>query len=454
MDFLNHIPVLGPTLGVIIPFLVVLSVVVAIHELGHLMVGRWCGIKAEVYSIGFGPVLWARDDKHGTRWQVAALPLGGYVKFLGDMDPASAGHADDDEIPAEDRHRAFHNASLRARALTVLAGPFANFILSVIIIFFLALYVGQRSEEPVVADLGGLDAEVVGFVVGDRILDVDGKKIETFNDAANLLARSDGAPTPVVVERGGKNVSFDTQYSLPPLVTGMQAEGAALAAGMRVGDLISKIHGTSVNSHRQLQLVTADLPPNQEISVELLRDGREITIAFTPDMVERRHPVTDQIEPIPTMGVLLATAEGITPPMVSISFAGAAEWAVVRVWRIVRDTVVFIHAMLFKGADTSQLSGPIGIAKHSANAADRGLPEFIMFVAFVSTAIGLFNLFPIPVLDGGHLSFYLYEWVRGKPINDTIVKYSSMAGLSLLLLLMVFVTFNNDLGLGEWFSQD
>ena len=123
-------------------------------------------------------------------------------------------------------------------------------------------------------------------------------------------------------------------------------------------------------------------------------------------------------------------------------------------WRIIADTMVFIHAMLFEGADTSQLSGPIGIAKHSANAASQGGTQFIMFLAFVSTAIGLFNLFPIPILDGGHLCFYLYEWLRGRPTNDTVVRYSTMAGLSLLLLLMVFVTFNNDLGLGEWFNKD
>ena len=130
---------IGPVLGWVIPFVVVLSVVVAIHELGHLMVGRWCGIRAEVYSIGFGKVLWSRMDRHGTVWQVALLPFGGYVKFLGDMDPASAGQVDDSELAPQDRAYAFHNAALWKRALTVLAGPVANFILSIIIIFGLAL---------------------------------------------------------------------------------------------------------------------------------------------------------------------------------------------------------------------------------------------------------------------------------------------------------------------------
>ncbi|MEM1161182.1 MAG: site-2 protease family protein, partial [Pseudomonadota bacterium] len=138
MDLLQSIPLIGPLLGWVLPFLIVLSIVVAIHELGHLMVGRWCGIKAEVYSIGFGKVIWSRADKHGTVWQIAVLPLGGYVKFLGDMDPASAGQVDDSEIPPEERRHAFHNAALWKRTLTVLAGPVANFILSIVVIAGLA----------------------------------------------------------------------------------------------------------------------------------------------------------------------------------------------------------------------------------------------------------------------------------------------------------------------------
>ena len=243
-------------------------------------------------------------------------------------------------------------------------------------------------------------------------------------------------------------------YEAGPCGYGLYRQLVELGHDCVVVDLFQKINGIEVNSHRKLQLVTAALPHNAEITVEVLRKGKVKTISFTPELQKREHPETGEVTLVPTMGVTLAQTEGISSPLEPISIGRAAEWAVYRVWRIISDTMVFIHAMVFKGADTSQLSGPIGIAKHSANAADRGLPEFIMFVAFVSTAIGLFNLFPIPILDGGHLCFYLYEWVRGKPTNDTIVKYSTMAGLSLLLLLMVFVTFNNDLGLGEWFSQD
>lgn len=454
MDFLNEIPVIGPVLGWTVPFLIVLSVVVAIHELGHLMVGRWCGIKAEVYSIGFGPVIWSRIDRQGTKWQIAALPLGGYVKFLGDMDPASARKADESDIPPEDRPRAFHNAALWRRTLTVLAGPVANFLLSILVIWGLALHIGKMSDEPVIADLGSLKTEVVGFEVGDRILVVGGEPIKGFGQALGLLLESDGKPVPVVVERDGREVQFETRYTLPAIISGMQADGAALAAGLRVGDLIQKIGDIEIRSLRHLQEVTAELPHNQEIPFQVLREGEIRTIAFTPNVVERKHPVTGEVKPIPLLGVHLATMDGMTPNMVPVGVGEAFERAVWRVGKIITDTMVFIHAMVFKGADTSQLAGPIGIAKHSANAASKGGAEFVMFLAFVSTAIGLFNLFPIPILDGGHLCFYLYEWVRGRPTNDTVVRYSTMAGLSLLLLLMVFVTFNNDLGLGEWFDRN
>ena len=152
MEFVNSIPLIGPVLFWVLPFLVVLSIVVAIHELGHLMVGRWCGIHAEVFSVGFGKVLWSRTDKHGTQWQIAALPLGGYVKFLGDMDPASAGQVDDSQLSESDRHRAFHNAALWKRAATVVAGPVANFILSFAIFFGLALHIGLQENLSVLHD--------------------------------------------------------------------------------------------------------------------------------------------------------------------------------------------------------------------------------------------------------------------------------------------------------------
>ena len=453
MELIAGIPLVGPVLVWIVPFLVVLSIVVAVHELGHLLVGRWCGIKAEVFSIGFGKVLWARTDRLGTRWQVAALPLGGYVKFLGDMDPASAGKADDGEIAPEDRRHAFHNAALWRRALTVLAGPVANFLLSLVIFFGLGLAGDRPSDEPVIAAIEAERLEdVTGLQPGDRVLSVGGVETATFGEVIDVLSRTNGQPTEVVVERAGETLAVEARYVSPPIVTGLTADGAAIGAGVRPNDRLLAVGGTPVASAREVQLAIAALPRGEPVEFRIRRDGEVTELTFTPKLRERVHPETGELEEIPFLGISMQDT-GVVPAMVPSSVGDAAEYAVLRTWRIIADTVLYIREMLFHGADTSQLSGPIGIAKHSADAASQGGLQFLFFVAFVSTAIGLLNLFPIPVLDGGHLVFYLAEAIRGKPNNETVVRYGTMAGLSLLLLLMVYVTFNNDLGLGAWLDQ-
>lgn len=454
MEAISSIPILGPILFWVLPFLIVLSIVVAIHELGHLMVGRWCGIKAEVYSIGFGKVLWSRVDRHGTKWQVAALPFGGYVKFLGDMDPASAGHADEEDIPPEDRHRAFHNAALWRRTLTVAAGPLANFLLSIAIFWGISLYLGKNSPEPVIASIGDLDPKQVGFRPGDRILEIDGKTVATFGEATNRLLTLDGKPTPVVVERDGKRTAFETRYSLPPVIAGMLPDGSAAAAGVRIGDKVLTIDNHQIRSLRDLQVTISNLPHEKEIGLVVLRDGKEVKLSFTPRLKDNPDPHTGKVRKMPFFGVHLLAQDALRPTRIPVGPGEALERAAYRVWHTISNTVVFINAMLFKGATTDHLAGPIGIAKFSSKAATNGLVEFIGFVALISTAIGLFNLFPIPILDGGHLCFYLIEAIRRRPANDAVVRYSTMAGFSLLILLMVFVTFNNDLGLGEWFTRE
>lgn len=454
MELIASVPLFGPFLALIVPFLIVLSIVVTVHELGHLMVGRWCGIKARVFSLGFGRVLLARTDRHGTQWQLALLPLGGYVKFLGDMDPASAGQGDDSDIPPEERPHAFHNAALWRRTLTVLAGPVANFLLSMAIFFALAVGGDKASDVPVIAGISAeQQGDVTGLEVGDRVLSVGGVETPTFGAVIDELSRTNGEPIPVTVERDGQTETVQATYISPPVVSMLMADGAAAGAGMHPGDRFLKIDGQPVRSARDVQLAIADLPPGEPITFDLLREGHPIEMTITPQVRERPDPVTGKTERMPFLGIAMQDTS-VAPVLVPATIGDAGEYAVYRVWRIISDTVLYIKAMIFAGADTSQLSGPIGIARHSADAASAGPLHLLNFVAFVSTAIGLLNLFPIPVLDGGHLVFYLAEALRGKPNNETVVRYGTMAGLSLLLLLMVYVTFNNDLGLGAWFSQN
>jgi len=442
MDFIASIPVVGDVLLPIIAFLIVLSVVVFVHEYGHYIVGRWCGIGAEVFSVGFGKVIWSRTDSRGTKWQVAALPLGGYVKFVGDTDPASAGSQEDAALTERQRAQAFHHAPLGARAITVAAGPVANFLLSIVIFAMLAMWVGQSSGEPVIAETTE-EAQDIGFAEGDRVLSIDGREVADFSDILTLLGRSNGAPIPATVERGGETreitVAHQTGARIGIIRPGMPAAQAGLAAG----DVVTEIDGEAVNSFEDLRLIGAGLPPGEEVNVTVLRDGEELAFSLTPEMVERVHPETGEVEALPTLGIGPAEGTGLLPPRVWTGPVEAVGIGVERTWFIISGTVTFIGDMLFANADTSGLGGPIGIAQMSGEKAKQGPEELIALIALISTSIGLINLFPIPILDGGHLMFYAVEAVRGRPLGEGAMRIGNMIGLSLVLFLMMFATYND-----------
>ena len=443
MELLAQTPVIGGTLAVVVPFIVVLSIVVFVHEYGHYIIGRWCGIKAEVFSIGFGKQLFSWTDRRGTRWQVAILPLGGFVRFVGDMDPASAGHSDDGDLTVEDRKVAFHNAGLLRRTLTVAAGPFANFLLTVVIFTAILLSLGQASNDPVIGSIGTEAVEDVGFEVGDRVLSVAGTEVGGFGDIIGLLARTNGVPQTALVERGSDIREITVRYHRPPRVAQITPGMPASRAGLLSGDVFVTIDGEPVNSYRELQLITADKAHNVEIEVVVDRDGKQMTFRFVPEIVERPHPVTDEVTPLPTMGIRGTALAGIEPEREPVPVFRAIEGGVSQTWSIISGTMIYVSDMLFKGADTSQLGGPIRIAEISGDAAQQGYASFFYLIAVLSTSIGLINLFPIPILDGGHLMFYAVELVRGRPVGKLWMKVGTLIGLSLVLLLMVFATYND-----------
>jgi regulator of sigma E protease len=443
MELLAQIPLIGGTLAIILPFLAVLSIVVFVHEYGHYIVGRWCGIKAEVFSIGFGKPLLKWTDRRGTRWQVAALPLGGFVRFVGDMDPASAGRAEDDDLSPEQRRVAFHNASLLRRALTVAAGPAANFLLSVLIFAVMSISIGLASNEPVIGKIGPDAVEDVGFLPGDRVLSIGDQEVGGFGDILGILSRTNGEPQPAVVERSGEVIQITVRYHREPRIAVVTPGMPAARAGLLGGDLFVSVNGEAVRSYRELQLVTAGLPHGAEIEVVVDREGKLHTFRFTPDVVERHHPVTTEIEPVPTMGIRGPLFAGIEPEREPMPIGRALSGGVADTWRIISGTLIYVGDMLFEGADTSQLGGPIRIAEVSGDAAQQGAQSLIGLIAILSASIGLINLFPIPILDGGHLMFYFFELLRGRPVGETWMKVGTMIGLSLVVLLMVFATYND-----------
>jgi len=443
MEFLADLPLIATLTGTVIPFLVVLSVVVFVHEFGHYIVGRWCGIGAEVFSIGFGRKLFGWTDRRGTHWQVAILPLGGYVKFTGDMDPASAGRADETGMSEAERAASFHRAALWRRAATVFAGPFANFLLSVVIFAGLAMVVGRASDTPVIA---GIEAEApagIGFQPGDRVLSIAGAPVEDFGDILDGLYRSDGQAVPALVERDSRRREVTVSYRSPPQIDAVSPGMAAARAGLIPGDVIQRIDGEPIASFYALQMMTTRIEPGAEVTVEILRNGRAMTFAFTPEIMERPHPVTGERVALPTLGVRSGGGTGLVPRMEGVGPVEAVGLGVGQTWTIITTTVTFVGDMLFANADTSQLGGPIRIAEISGDSAERGASSLIWLIATLSTSIGLINLFPIPVLDGGHLMFYAIEAVRGRPLGENWLQMGNAIGLALVLSLMVFATYND-----------
>jgi regulator of sigma E protease len=443
MELLAQIPLIGGTLAVVVPFLAVLSIVVFVHEFGHYIVGRWCGIQAQVFSVGFGKPLLKWTDRRGTQWQIAMLPLGGFVKFVGDMDPASAGRVDEATLSADELKGAFHNAGLIARSLTVVAGPVANFLLSVVIFAGILIWAGQSSNDPVVASIGADAAEGVGFEPGDRVLSIAGEKIEHFADIINFLAQTNGDPQSAMVKRDGDVREISVRYISVPRISQISPGMPADQAGLLVGDVFLAIDGEPVGSYRELQLISAAKPHGAEMAVEIDRDGSRLTFRFLPELVERADPLTGEIMLLPTMGVSGPVLAGIEPGSESVPIHRAVMGGATETWKIISGTMSYIGDMMFKGADTSQLGGPIRIAEVSGNAAEQGFSSLVWLIAVLSTSIGLINLFPIPILDGGHLMFYAVEFIRGRPVGETSMKVGTMIGLSLVLLLMVFATYND-----------
>ena len=371
------------------------------------------------------------------------MPLGGYVRFVGDMDPASAGSADDDDLTPEERRLAFHNASLLARTLTVMAGPFANFLLSMLIFAGIILALGQPSNDPVIGPMSAEAVQDVGLEPGDRVLSIAGIEVNNFSDIINILNPTNGEPQSAIVERGGETRQITVRYRPAPRITQIVPGMPAARAGLLGGDVILSVDGEPINSFRDLQLITAAKPPGAEMEVEVRRDGELRVFRLVPELVEREHPSTGEIVLLPTMGINSSEFAGVAPVSEAVSIPRALQGGVTGTWRIISGTMIYISDMIFKGADTSQLGGPIRIAEISGDAAEQGFSSLIWLIAVLSTSIGLINLFPIPILDGGHLMFYAVELVRGRPVGEAWMKVGTMVGLSLVLLLMVFATYND-----------
>lgn len=446
MDLIAQLPLIGPTLATVIPFLLVLAIVVFVHEYGHYIVGRWCGIGAEVFSIGFGREIYGWTDSRGTRWRVAMIPLGGYVKFTGDADVSSS-HADAtslSRLDAKGRAQSFHLASVGRRALTVAAGPAFNFILSILIFGAMALAQGRPDDAPVIGALAeDANPEFSALVQpGDRILAVNGEPVEDFLALQTRLLDSEGAPLDLRLDRGGEERTVGVSYRPPARVDGVTPGGAADRAGLQAGDVIVAVDGAPVGGFSDLQRVTRD-GAGAAMTLSVLRDGATFEATVTPDLVETTDALTGEAVTRPLLGVQKQQTE-VTPRLEGVGPIGAATAGVERTWAVIALSLSGLWEVVAGDQPAGEvLGGPIRIAEVSGDAAASGFGTFIGLVAVLSASIGLINLFPIPILDGGHLMFYALEKIRGRPLGERWLEIGNSIGLALVLSLMLFATFND-----------
>ncbi|MEM7440345.1 MAG: RIP metalloprotease RseP [Pseudomonadota bacterium] len=440
-DFLTAIPVFGPTLAVIVPFLIVLGVVIFIHEYGHYIVGRWCGIHAEAFSMGFGPVVKSWVDKRGTRWQIAALPLGGFVKFLGDANSASAGVDLDAlaNVPEHLRGKSLHEAALWKRSATVAAGPAANMVLSIVVFAGLTMATGIPTDRPIVGDVQSFPGIVNELEEGDLILEVNGTKIDTRADFDAFLTEETPEKTLYRVERSGQTRTVEGPFPWLPIVAGVNPVTPAANAGLRTGDLILSVDGVAVKSFPQLQrmIKAADFT---EVPIVVQRGEETLNLKITPrEMPYEKEDGTFGTRTMIGIGGSIAIAPQIESvnPVRAVYYGGLSVVAIVDGWlRTIRELVT-------GGLALSNLQGPVGIAKASGDTASQGLSDFVFLIGFISTAIGLMNLLPIPILDGGHLVIHAYQAVFRRDPPEKALQAAMGIGLCLLLFLMVFATFND-----------
>lgn len=447
----------GWILGYVIPFLFVLTVVVFFHELGHFWVARRCGVKIDAFSVGFGPELFGFNDRHGTRWRFAAIPLGGYVRFHGDDSAASTPDLQRlDKMSEAEKRVSFFHQPLRNRAAIVAAGPIANFILAVVIFAAVLYGVGRAMTTPVleVVRAGG-PAQAAGLIAGDRVVSINGKEIDGYEDIIRATSLAAGEKLTFVVERKGKDVAVTVTPTLreikdnfgsthrigdigvsrwPARTHAIRPGSAAMESGMKPGDLIVAIDGRPVEAFEDLPpIVSVALGKKLELTVQ--RGTQRLTLFATP----KPHPSN------PKAGVL-----GIENPAKPEDSFRKRYGALASIglgfsetWFVIERTMAYVGGIIVGKESIDQLGGPIRIGQVAGEVAAHSFYDLLRLTAVLSVSIGLLNLFPIPLLDGGHLLFYAIEAARGRPLSERAQEYGFRIGLAFVMLLMIVATWND-----------
>ncbi len=446
-------------LGSVWWMIVSLGLLVTFHEFGHYWVARRCGVKVLRFSVGFGKPLWSRRNRNGTEFAIAAIPLGGYVKMLDEREA---------EVPAGERMQAFNNKSVWQRIAIVAAGPAANLLLCIALLWVMFV-IGRQDYSATLGRTTGMAASA-GFSAGDRILDVDGRTVATWAEASMALttAAMDRQDARVRVRDSLDNertrvlplstlpAGFDErrvpvlaglawQFWLQPARVDSVAEGSAASGLLQPGDLILAIDGQRLESADQVAPLVQQLGERGGAGmVEVERTGERLALELTPRQAEGDAATP----PRWLLGVGFATGQAPAYDAVQQYGPLAALPAALREsGKLASDSLGMMRRMLTGHASVKNISGPITIARVANASATRGLDWFLYFLALLSLSLCIINLLPIPVLDGGHLLYYLIELVKGSPLSERAMAAGQYVGLALLAGLMGLAFYNDFLGL-------
>ena len=437
-------------------FLVALSLLVAVHEYGHFWVARRMGVKVLRFSIGFGKPIWSRRGRDGVEYVIASLPLGGYVKMLDEREGP---------VSPEERHLAFNNKPLGARAAVVAAGPLANFLFA-ILVYWMMYMVGVPGMKAVIGEVEpDSPAAHAGLQPGDQIMAVDGEETPTLEMASLALLEGALDQRPIRLEvRGGDGVlrtlTLDLRGvdglldrgtllehlgiepwrpQLDPVIGKLVPGGPAERAGLRPGDRILSAAGKSIAKWEDwVDVVQAH--PGRSMQVVLERDGKQLTLELRPDRIEIDDGEIGRIGAYPEVPEDLGAA---MRTMVRHGPLGAAGAALQKTRDMSVLTLRTLWKMLVGEASVENISGPISIAQYAGYSASLGLASFLGFLGVVSISLGVLNLLPVPVLDGGHLLYYLMEFLKGSPLSEQAELMGQRIGIALLLALMSLAVFND-----------
>jgi regulator of sigma E protease len=438
----------------VLAFAVTLGVLITFHELGHYLVARLLGVKVLRFSIGFGRIVWSRRvGRDGTEWALSALPLGGYVKM--------ADEREGDVLPA-DRPRAFNRQSVWKRSAIVAAGPLANLLLAVLL--FTGTYlVGVPGQRAVLATPPvGSPAAVAGLAAGDVVAAVDGTAVRSWQDLRWRLLRASGGETATLAVTGPEGRRATRELALaslkpadwdgdflaalglkidlgPPRVSEVLPGKPAATAGMESGDIITAIDGAPMRSPSDVATAT-NAHPGERLRFTLRRDGKTVEAQVVPEATEqngRRVGIAGMrlgVDPDALAGLAVTVRYGPVDALVQ----GATK-----TWDLSVFTLKMLGRILTGGASLKNISGPLTMADYAGQSAQAGALTFIGYLALISISLGVLNLLPVPLLDGGHLLYYLVEIFKGSPVSDRVVEVGQRIGMAVLALLMALALFND-----------